>query len=178
MKPLVLIIIFLSCSLRVQAQQPTMPETAVSINFKIKNFGIYVNGSFADITIHSSVNTNNLKDSFINATIKVNSLTTHNAKRDKHLFKEDFFDVGKYEKIRLLSTSIEKVSANQYKLHARLTIKKTTREIVIPLQITEAKHTTTITSKFSINRRNYEVGANSWVLSDIVKIKVVYTIKK
>ncbi len=178
MKPIVLIIIFLSCSLRVQAQQPTMPETTASINFKIKNFGIYVNGSFTDITIHSNFNSNNLKDSFINAGIKVNSLTTHNTKRDKHLFKEDFFDIGKYKEIRLLSTNIQKVSANQYKLYARLTIKKTTKEIVIPLHITEAQHTTTITSNFSINRRDYKVGANSWVLSDIVKIQVVYTIKK
>jgi polyisoprenoid-binding protein YceI len=170
---LFLIVIFNS-----RGQQLVQNNAETSVDFKIKNIGMYVNGTFTEATVSSNFNTKNLEESYINATINVNSINTKNTKRDKHLLKDDFFDVEKYTTIKLVSTKIEKVSENNYKLKAKLTIKKTTKSIVIPLEVVEDDRSITIKSNFSLNRRDYGVGGSSWVLSNTVKIRIIYIAKK
>jgi len=178
MKLLPLLILFLSHTVTINAQQWNQNTTETKADFKIKNIGMYANGSFAEVAIESNLNTENLKGSYINGIIKVNSINTRNKKRDKHLLANDFFDASKYPNIKLVSTKIEKTSTNHYKLTAKLTIKETTKRIVIPLEISENDASIVIKSNFNLNRRDYNVGGSSWVLSNTVKIQVVYTAKK
>ncbi len=66
----------------------------------------------------------------------------------------------------------------RYKLTAKLSIKNTTKLISIPLEIIENNDSLMIKSNFEINRKDYDVGGNTWVLSNIVKIQVVFNAKK
>jgi len=150
----------------------------ITVDFKIKNFGMYVSGSFNKVKVTSNFDKDNLAKSYINATIKVSSITTNNSKRDKHLLSNDFFDAAKYATIKLESTKIEKISENRYRLKAKLIIKKTTKNIVIPLDVYENDNYRTIKYNFKLNRRDYGVGSSSWVMSNTVKIQIVYTSKK
>ena len=165
---------FIICSLSSNAQNeiPTDPE--IKVDFKIKNLGINVKGNFSEINITSAINEDSLDKNYINTIIKVNSIKTGNTKRDEHLLKEDFFDVDKYEEIRFRSANLEKVTDNNYRLTGNLTIKNTTKLISIPLEINESKNGLIIRSNFEINRRDFDVGGSSWILSDIVKIEVIY----
>jgi len=149
-----------------------------SIDFKIKNIGMYVNGSFNNLTVESNFDVNNLTNSFINAVVQINSISTNNKKRDKHLLEADYFDEPNYKEMKLVSSKIEKVSTNKYKLTGKLTIKKTIKTVVIPLTITNNKDLIIIKGDFKLNRRNYGVGGSSWVMSNEVKIQVKHTIKK
>lgn len=178
MKLLSLTILFLISTFNLSAQQFVENKVKTSIDFKIKNIGIYVDGNFNGIIINSNFNKESLETSFINATIKVNSINTNSVKRDKHLLKIDFFDTANYKTIKLVSTKIEKKVENKYSLTAKLTIKNITKSIVIPLAIEESKEEIIIRSNFNINRRDYNVGGRSWVLSNTVKIQIIYTVKK
>ncbi|MCF6348784.1 MAG: YceI family protein [Flavobacteriaceae bacterium] len=171
-----LLILFFSCVVSSNAQQ--LVQNKAEVDFKIKNIGMYVDGKFNDVAINSNFNSENLNESYINTTIKVNSINTKNTKRDKHLLSDDYFDAASYEDIKLKTTKIEKVSENKYKLIAKLTIKETTKRIVIPLQVNENEESITIRSNFNINRRDYKVGGSSWILSNTVKIEIVYIAKK
>ena len=148
-----------------------------TIDFKIKNIGVNVDGNFSKVKVTSNFNKNNLSDSFINAVVEISSINTNNKKRDAHLLKTDYFDETNYKEMKLASTKIEKISVNTYNLTAKLTIKKTTKTVVIPLIISESGGTTILNASFEVNRRNYDVGGSSWVMSDTVKIKVKHTIK-
>jgi len=172
-----LVLLFISI-VSLNAQELLQNKADTAIDFKIKNLGIYVNGTFTDATITSNFNIDSLESSYINATIKVNSISTKNVKRDKHLLKDDFFDVDKYPEIKFVSTKIEKISENNYKLTAKLTIKSVTKNIVVPIEVNENSKSVTIKSAFNLNRRDYNVGGSSWVLSNTVKIQIVYNAKK
>ena len=161
---------FVSTSLHAQSN--------TSIDFKIKNIGVYVDGSFSKAVVTSNFDKNNLADSFIKAIVEINSINTNNKKRDKHLLETDYFDEPNYKQMKLVSSKIEKVSTNNYKLTGKLTIKKTTKTVVIPLVISENESSYKITGNLELNRRNYEVGGSSWVMSNTVKIKVKHTIEK
>jgi len=153
-------------------------NTTAIVDFKIKNIGIYVKGNFSEAIITSNFDVNDLKNSFINAVIAINSINTNNKKRDKHLLEDDYFDVQHYKEMKLVSTKIEKVSSNNYKLTGTLTIKKISKTVYIPLVIRDDNQSVSIDTDFEVNRRDYGVGGSSWVLSNTVKIKVKHTVKK
>ncbi|MET2983906.1 YceI family protein [Aureibaculum conchae] len=169
-------IIFCLTFLTLSAQEIT--QTSASVDFKIKNMGFNVDGTFNDVTISTNFNSTDLENSYIKGVIKVNSIDTDNKKRDKHLRNKDYFEVEKYGTIKLTSTKIEKKSASKYQLTAKLTIKKTTKTITIPLEVKQTSDSISIKSSFSINRLDFGVGESSWVLSDTVKIKVNFSGKK
>lgn len=178
MRSIFFLMLFLIGITNSNSQQLVQNNAKTTVDFKIKNIGMYVDGKFSDIVINSNFNVEKLTESYINATIKVNSISTKNPKRDKHLLSDDFFDVTKYTTLKLVSTKIEKISENNYKLTAKLTIKKTTKSIEIPLELSENNTSVTIKSNFKLNRRDYNVGGSSWVLSNTVKIQIVYSAKK
>jgi polyisoprenoid-binding protein YceI len=177
MKAILISIFFLS-TISLATQKLFQNNTTLQINFKIKNFGRTVNGKFTNTQITSNFDKNNLKNSFIKAIIKVNSIDTDNKKRDKHLLNEDYFDQNQFSEIKLNSTSIIKLDQNNYQMLANLTIKSVTKNIKIPLEIIETENSINIKSHFTINRRDYKVGEKSWVLSDLVKIEINYLANK
>ena len=160
------------------AQELVQNKADTAIDFKIKNLGVNVKGTFAEAAISSNFNANSLEHSFINAIINVNSINTKNKKRDTHLLKDDFFDAVKYPEIKLVSTKIEKIAKNNYKLFANLTIKNKTKNIEIPLDVQSDDKLLIIRSSFNLNRRDFNVGGSSWILSNTVKISVVYKLNK
>ncbi len=170
-------ILFIS-TLHLTAQSLTQNTSKTKVTFKIKNIGLNVDGTFSNVAISSNFNKDDVSNSFLNATIKVNSLDTGNNTRNKSLSEKDYFDTSNYPDIVLKSTKIKKESVSKYILTAQLTIKNTTKTITIPLQFSENENSITLTSYFTLNRRDYTVGKKSWVMSDTVKINVVYSADK
>ncbi len=159
----------------VKAQEFTQDDSQTKVTFKIKNFGVNVDGDFSDVKIQTNFDSKDLTGSYINATIQVISISTGIKKRDKHILEEGYFDEPNYKEIKLSSSKVEKKSDGNFEMTANLTIKETTKEFVIPLEITESDNSISIKSNFQINRRDFKVGGGSMIMSKKVKIEVQYT---
>ncbi|MEV8326539.1 YceI family protein [Kitasatospora sp. NPDC059811] len=68
--------------------------------------------------------------------IKVASIDTNQAQRDEHLRTGDFFAADTYPEIRFRSTSAERLRGDTYRMSGELTIKDTTRPVVLDLEYT------------------------------------------
>ncbi|MEU1284792.1 YceI family protein [Kitasatospora sp. NPDC005856] len=68
--------------------------------------------------------------------IKVASVDTNQAQRDEHLRTGDFFAVDTHPEIRFRSTSAQLVHGDSYRMTGDLTIKGTTRPVVLDLEYT------------------------------------------
>ena len=77
-----------------------------------------------------------ISKSSVEITIKVASVDTRNADRDKHLRTNDFFDVPNYPDIVFRSTRIDQVEENSFIVNGDLTIKDTTKEVAVPIEFT------------------------------------------
>ena len=66
--------------------------------------------------------------------IDVNGITTQNAKRDGHLRSDDFFDAANHPSITFKSKRVEPGSAGAFKLIGDLTIRGTTKEVVLSVE--------------------------------------------
>lgn len=154
-------------------------ESETKVTFKVKNMGIFVDGKFTEVAIESKFNLEDLTNSNIHASIKVNSLDTDNNKRDKDLLKSKYFDVDKFPEINFKSTKIKKsLEDGKFILTGNLRIKNTEKLVDIPFKIVKNGENQIIEADFTLNRRDYEIGGKSWVMSDEVIINVNYKINK
>ena len=166
------LIVFSSFSLN--AQESKEIETENSVYFKIKNFGVNVEGHFEKVEINAVFNA---KDELtaISATVEINSISTGMESRDNHILKEDFFYAEKHKTIMLKMIALKKESLVNYLLTANLTIKGISKQIKIPIQIEKAKESLIVTANFEINRKGFNVGGSSLVLGKNVKISVIHS---
>lgn len=144
-----------------------------SIDFEIKNLGITVDGHFNTFTITTAFNEDGILEK-LSGKINVSSIETGIDSRDEHILKEDYFNADKFQFITLQSTSITKKSDSKFSVKASLTIKGKTKIITIPVSVTKTSKNYKVTSSFEINRRDFDVGGGSFVMSKTVKINVVH----
>lgn len=98
------------------------------VTFKVKHLMISnVKGEFKNF--EGLINGEDFTNATISAKIKAESIHTNDTERDNHLKSEDFFEVEKFPEITFKSTSLKKVSDDDYKLIGDITIKGITKEI-------------------------------------------------
>jgi polyisoprenoid-binding protein YceI len=69
-------------------------------------------------------------------TIKTASIDTRNADRDGHLKSNDFFDMENYPHITFVSTRVEQVDPDNYRVTGDLTIKGVTKPVTVDVEYT------------------------------------------
>ena len=174
-KTLVLLLLITSMA---SSQEWIQDNNKTSVLFKIKNFGLTVDGGFKTSVIKTNLDTKDLSNSYINATIIVNSIFTGIETRDKHLLETDYFDALNHEKIILKSSKLTKDTNGNITLFAKLSIKGITKEMEIPLDVFEDNSMLTLKASMLVNRKNFNIGGRSILLSNSVKIKVEYSATK
>jgi len=140
-KSLSLLTVILIMSLTTTPQAKTFNYDAAHsiVGFKVSHMIVSkVHGSFDSVEADLFWNPENLKKSYLNGTISVNSINTKNKKRDNHLQDTEFFDSEEFPVITFKSTSIKanKKEKDSYTLKGKLTIKDVTKSITCPLKTT------------------------------------------
>ena len=162
------------CFQSVFAQLHGVPGES-SIRFSVKNFGFKTGGSLdapeADIVFNPDDPANS---SFL-VTIKAESINTGNESRDEHLKEASYFDVKNYPQIRFVSSSVKQKGDNgSYEMNGLLTIKKKTKEIVLPFTAEKNGNGWLFSGSFKMNRRDYDIGGASTISDEVtVEIKVL-----
>lgn len=102
-----------------------------TVAFGVKHMGIAtVNGHFAEFE-GSLVVPEDDSGLRVQGTVKVASVSTGVADRDKHLRSADFFDVEQYPEMRFESTAIEQNGSEKLQVSGDLTLHGVTRPITL-----------------------------------------------
>jgi polyisoprenoid-binding protein YceI len=157
---------------RMSAQQLMPIDAESSVNFTVSNLGIPVNGTFMGLTGSILFDENNLSQSSFEVSIESSSIETGIGLRNKHLKKEEYFDVANHPRITFSSNSLIRLPEGRFQTEGNLRIKNTTRKIVIPFtcKVTDKRYL--FDGIFEVNRQDFDVGGNSITLSD----KVIVTL--
>lgn len=156
----------------------TPVEAESKVDFKIRNLGIKVGGSFTGLQGSVVFNPGDLMKTVINMSVDATTINTGIGARDKHLRKEDYFGVDQFKKISFISSSVVNGSkTGTYIVYGNLTIKKTTKRVGIPFTTAKKANGFLFEGSFELNRRDFEVGGNSFSLSDDVTINLSVLIK-
>jgi polyisoprenoid-binding protein YceI len=174
-----------------QAQTWTIDPAHSSAQFSVRHMMVStVRGEFTKLSGTVDLDDSDITKSRVEATIDANSIDTRNEARDKHLRSADFFDVANFPTITFKSTRVEKGSDGKLKVTGDLTMRGTTKPVVLDAEpLSPAvkdkagmKSGTSATAK--INRKDFGV---SWsrtldgggvVVSDEVSITIDLELNK
>lgn len=138
------------------------------IKFNIRNLGLTVEGEFDSFTTTVEYDKAQPSKSRFSAKIQVSSINTGINKRDSHLKQEEYFHVEKYPTITFQSTNVSASSPSQLLVKGNITIKGKTLPIELKVAIKEAGGKTQFSIAGQLDRKDFDVGGNSWVMSDEV----------
>jgi polyisoprenoid-binding protein YceI len=165
-------IVIAQCSM---AQSYTPTDAGSSVKFLIKNFGSTVNGSFTGLKGFVLYNPAKVTATIFNVTVDATTVNTGSSGRDKHLKKEDYFNVATFSTINFLSSKVSTTDvAGVFKVDGYVTIKGIKKVVSFPFKVMPSGTGFIFTGEFTINRRDFTVGGGSLVLADnlVVKLQV------
>jgi len=155
--------------------QYTPSDAGSSVTFSIKNFGLNSSGSFSGLLGNIVFDGQNPGSCSFDVTLNAASINTNNDVRDDHLKKEAYFDVVKYPRIRLVSTSVGAVDkGGHYTFTGNLTIKDMTKEISFPFLATPVGDDYIFKGSFTINRRDFGIGGSSTLSNNLTVTVTVF----
>lgn len=175
-QPFLFVFLFLCFTAQAAFSQSFIKDKS-SVTFRIKNGGFWVNGSFSDFNMQAQFNPAMLGSSQLSGSLKVNSISTNNNKRDKHLLSEDYFEAEKFPVITLTSSQLSK-AGDGYTWKGTLKIKATEKTVSIPFEVVEKGDHRLLKGEFTINRIDYGVGKKSWLMNQKVFITLECAVPK
>ena len=150
------------------AAEWTVDKSHSQVGFAVKHLMIStVRGSFSDYDVAISFDETDPSNLTFSGTIQAASINTENEKRDNHLKSADFFDSANHPTLAFASKKTEKTSDGMYQMTGDLTIRGTTKEVVLnvegltPVITTPMGDTRTgVTVTVTINRKDFGLNWN------------------
>lgn len=143
-------------------------DAGSSIQFKIRNLGFNVNGSFSGLDGSIRFNPDSLAVSNFDVSVDANSINTDNNMRDNHLRNDSYFDVKNYPRIHFVSTKIAPSNKKEtWIMFGNLTIKNKTKEISFPFTAIPSMEGYQFKGAFKLNRRDFGVGGGSTISDEL-----------
>ncbi|HNV29095.1 MAG TPA: YceI family protein [Cyclobacteriaceae bacterium] len=108
--------------------------THTEVQFKVKHLVIStVTGFFKKFSGSVESETEDFDGASVNFSLDVNSIDTNQADRDAHLKSPDFFAAEQYPSVDFTGT-LKKISGDTYKLDGELTMRGTTKAVVLDVE--------------------------------------------
>jgi polyisoprenoid-binding protein YceI len=170
---LLIVMIFLSPSIRAYAQETNWTTTNKNITFTIKNAKLPVKGSFEGLMAKVIFDPNNLKKASFSATILVSTIKTGIEMRDKHLKRAEYFNIDKFPEITMKSNTITFVKGNDYIAKCTLTIKGIAKEVDLPFTFVENGNNAVFKGELKLNRLDFGVGSSSVIMANNFQVSIV-----
>jgi polyisoprenoid-binding protein YceI len=154
------------------------------VEFSAKHLGMMtVRGHFADVVATGEIHPDKPASTHVQATIKTESIRTHNEQRDKDLRASNFLEVDKFPTMTFKSTKIEPAGGNHYKLTGDLTIKGNTKPITFNVtnlgefNDPHMGHRIGYTAETEINRKDFGMSFEmmldgKFIVSNEIKINI------
>jgi polyisoprenoid-binding protein YceI len=144
--------------------------------FRVGHIFSQIGGQFNEFSGELKFDPDNLAESRFFFEIKIDSINTHIAKRDKHLQSADFFDAGKFPLMTFESVTITDRGNNVYDVLGKFMVKGEIYDLTLPLTLAGIKGHPAVkdqdvigfNGEVTIDRLAYKVGTGKFYEMGIV----------
>jgi polyisoprenoid-binding protein YceI len=175
----VLAVSFLSAASVAFADQKLLPAQS-EIVFVSKQMGVPVEGRFKKFDAQLAFDPAKPETSKIAFTVDVASATLGVPETDAELPKATWFNTSKFPQATFQSTTVKGLGGGKFEVSGTLGIKGATRNVVVPVVVTQAGATTNATGTFSLKRLAFQIGQNEWadtsMVADDVQVKFKFAL--
>ena len=149
------------------AQQALQPAQS-SIQFTAKQMGVPLEGHFKKFGAQIAFDPAKLATSRIAFTVDTGSATLGSRETDAELPKPTWFNVPKFPQAQFESTAIKALGGGKFDVAGKLTIKGQSRDVTVPVTLTQSGATTTASGTLALKRLAYKIGENEWADTSMV----------
>ena len=175
----VLAVSFLGAASVAFADQKLLPAQS-EIVFVSKQMGVPVEGRFKKFDAQLAFDPAKPEASKIAFTVDVASATLGVPETDAELPKATWFNTSKFPQATFQSTAVKGLGGGKFEVSGTLGIKGATRNVVVPVVVTQAGATTNATGTFSLKRLAFQIGQNEWadtsMVADDVQVKFKFAL--
>lgn len=156
----------------------TLVAPQSEVTFTIKQMGVPVSGRFKRFAVQTNFDPKSPQTSQVALRFELASATI-SADADPELGKPDWFATAKFPQATFQSTGIKALGGGKFEVAGKLSIKGSSRDVVVPMQLAQAAGVSTVTGGLPIKRLDFKVGEGDWadtsfVANDVqVKFKLV-----
>ena len=163
----VLAVSFLGAASVAFADQKLLPAQS-EIVFVSKQMGVPVEGRFKKFDAQLAFDPAKPEASKIAFTVDIASATLGVPETDAELPKATWFNTSKFPQATFQSTAVKGLGGGKFEVSGTLGIKGATRNVVVPVVVTQAGTTTNATGTFSLKRLAFQIGQNEWADTSMV----------
>lgn len=150
----------------------TLIPKETKINFKVRNVGLFIKGSFDILNAEIKIDDADLLKSSFNFKLKSKSLNTKDQERDTEWKDTVYFFSEKFPEISFKSDTIRK-KEDGYLVSGKFRVKNRSVKIFIPVKPTTSKGKVKYKGEFVIDRRDFDIAPSNMVLAN----KMFFTIE-
>jgi polyisoprenoid-binding protein YceI len=143
------------------AQAKVVPAQS-QITFAIKEMGVPVEGRFGKWTADIAFDPKHPETGKVAFTIATSSASFGVPETDAEVPKAEWFNVAKFPNATFASTAIKASGGGKFDVAGKLTVKGVTKDVVVPIALTQAGPATTATGAFTIRRNDFHIGEGEW----------------
>jgi len=166
------IVVLVGAVARADAAQKLVPAQS-EIAFVSKQMGSQVPGKFEKFDGQISVDIAKPETGKVSFTVDLTSAAIGSPDTLTELKKPEWFDTGKSPTATFQSTSIKATGAGKVDVAGKLTIKGVTRDVVVPMTLTQQGDVLKAAGEFTIKRLDYKIGAGEWGDTSLVANEVL-----
>ncbi len=160
------------------AQSPAKLVPAQSeVAFVTKQMGVPVDGKFKKFDAQINLDPKKPEAGSVAFSIDTGSASLGVPESDAEMPKAGWFNVAKFPQATFKSTAIKGLGNGKFEVAGKLDIKGSTRDIVVPVQITQANGQSTATGSFVIKRLDFKIGEAEWTDTTVVANDVTVKFK-
>ena len=161
-------------ALPVAAQQKLLPAQS-DISFVFKQMGVPVEGHFKKFDAQIAFDAAKPASNKVAFTVNIASATLGAPEADAELPKPDWFNTAKFPQATFASSGFKALGGGKYEVAGKLSIKGQSRDVVVPVSMTQAGTVTTAVGVFPIKRLAFKIGEGDWtdtsMVADDVQVK-------
>ena len=144
-----------------------------AINFTYSQMGVSMNGKFKKFSAQLIFDPAKLTAAKASIDVDLNSVDAGSSEADDEVGGKQWFNTKTFPTARFESGSFKALGGNRYEVTGKLTIKGTTKDVVVPATFTPQGDTGVFEGSLTIQRGDFSIGEGAWKAFDVVANDVV-----
>ena len=175
-----LLIALLGATVQVALAQPKPAQLIAAgseIGFTTRQMGVPVDGKFGKFSAQVTLDPRQPASGSVAFTIDTTSARFGSAEIDAEIPKAIWLDSKRFPQASFQSSAIKASGPGRFEVTGKLTIKGQTRDVVVPVALTQAGATSTAVGQFVIKRLDFKVGEAEWTDTSLLANDVTVRFK-
>ena len=139
-----------------------------SIAFAYQQMGVAMEGQFKAFASQLSFDPAQPEKTKAVIDVDLLSIDTGSAENDGEVAGQAWFNTRLYPTAHFEAVSVKALGGERYEVAGKLTIKGSTRDVVVPATFTEQGGTGVFAGNFTLRRGDYAIGEGEWAAFDVV----------